>query len=121
VSKQPIPITMYECPYCHKKLNRTLGSAIRHTGKCYHNPIRKACVTCNSWEDSGKYKIFHCKDSHDMVAVEEWGGEIHAELQHDCNWWELKFGDCTCNDNPADDLHDIWNPTCPVHVKGGER
>lgn len=90
MSEQPIPITMYECPHCHKKLNRTLESAIRHAGKCYRNPIRKACVTCNSWEDSGKYKVFHCKDGHDMVAVEEWGGEIHAELQCDCPFWEAK-------------------------------
>ena len=54
-----------------------------HEARCFHNPARKACVTCVHFEpatggpDIEDYEAPGC----------DAGYEVHEKLKHDCDKW----------------------------------
>ena len=99
-----IKVNGFICEYCTAagKKRRVLSSAsgcARHEKNCYHNPIRRACATCQLCvqdldEDDPKEvwgNGLKCNEGHDREDIGMCNGMVFpAAPQHDCEHWQLK-------------------------------
>lgn len=96
-------IEAYHCDYC-KKYSKSKGAMTRHEKNCYHNPITKACASCDNY----KQEKFRCEvvdelgvDSYYYRPVCDSGISLshnnpnyscgyRVELRNNCDSWKPK-------------------------------
>ena len=80
--------TIFECEHCNKKRLISKYGMKKHEEKCFYNPIRKACITCNNFINE---PIHQLEDgTTEAIAGErecEVNYNIEKELRHNCPLW----------------------------------
>lgn len=93
-------ITAYQCDYCNKH-GKSKSHVKRHENRCFHNPVKRACVTCANKEQAEYRKISDapltfgmeimyfkpiCNAGFSLVEESEQGYKVR--YKHDCPKWE---------------------------------
>ena len=80
----PKKIIAYECKFNCGKFLKTHSGMSKHEGRCWYDPIKKACISCGNNvddEEGGRYCI-----SFDVDLFDHTGNGNH-KLKHNCfNW-----------------------------------
>ena len=72
----------YACEWgCRRNVLTSRKDMAEHETRCFHNPARKACVTCVNFEPA--------TGRDDDYEAPGWavGYEVHEKLKHDCDKW----------------------------------
>ena len=99
-------IKAYACDYCPKYYKHK-NSAIRHEKQCFHNPIIKACMSCQNFKTDydtvyvrpngdQNYGDADYEEKYNYCSYDEkvFGhGTGEKRFQNNCNYWVAKEGD----------------------------
>ena len=90
----PRQVKAYGCEYkCGKKVVLSKASMIDHESRCFHNPEKKACVTCVHFEleqdDNGMDGSYFDSWAVPTCNAKE---EHLAKLQNNCELHQTKQG-----------------------------
>lgn len=95
-------IEAYHCDYC-KKYSKSKGVITRHEKECYHNPVTRACATCehfgyqdyrtkhNGCDVTGTRPMCFLDIQISTLNIDESGDKTHKiSLAHHCPLWKLR-------------------------------
>ena len=78
----PRKVVAYACIYrCGSKVSTSKRGIARHEKKCFSNPARQACRTCQFWKPP-------CSDEFSVCAIDKLPAEKFAVA--DCAFWQPK-------------------------------
>jgi hypothetical protein len=72
----PNQVTMYECSYCYRRRYSHESSAKQHEKKCFWNPERRACASCDHQDNETR-----------KCSVCGWDLSKKTELRSDCPFY----------------------------------
>ena len=89
----PREVKAYGCEFkCGKKVVLSKKSMIDHESRCFHNPEKKACVTCIYFEkqadDNGAEGVYYQHWDNLMCNAKD---ECMSKLQNNCESHKNKF------------------------------
>jgi len=79
-----VKVYAYKCYFCGGHLRRKKKSVLSHSERCFSNPLRKACKTCNF------FKRHHGSQEDPEVVFCEKDIDITQKLKFKCEQWGLK-------------------------------
>lgn len=88
----PREVKAYGCEFkCGRKVVLSKASMIDHESRCFHNPVKKACVTCIYFEreqdDNGAEGVYYNSWVNLMCNAKD---ECMDELQNNCELHKIK-------------------------------
>lgn len=86
-----IEIKAYQCDFC-KKYGKSKSNIKKHEETCFHNPVTKACATCEyCCQVDKKMGIYYTTVpvcSKGEIISDIIGEKKHVSLKHHCLLWK---------------------------------
>ena len=89
-------VVAFVCDFCpRKKRFAAKATAERHEGRCFHNPIRRACATCSHFSNEKPYtdrESGYTESGGPFCEVDalNYDPESSTVLRADCEQWKAK-------------------------------